>query len=233
LRASIQSATFFTIHPILQNGRQRGGRALSKSFCVALEGQRFAAPAFPSVSNLISDLRFALAPDAVAQFRRGVEVLQQIAELGLDPFAPLPAREEWTPYLEEKRRRMLELQEAVRETELGHLGALTVGYAETGAAGAPGRLYQMGADVAVVRHQLSRQATLAKYTISGDGVRVDGLLPFLCALEPGWGGPAHGTIIGSPRWGSRLSFAEVCSVVEVHARELPMVVMERGNGQPA
>ena len=61
-------------------------------------GQRFRAPAFPSVSHLISGLRFAHAADSVTQFRRGVEVLVQIADLGLDPFENLPFREEWAPY---------------------------------------------------------------------------------------------------------------------------------------
>ena len=58
------------------------------------------------------------------------------------------------------------------------------------------------------------QPPRTKYTVVGNGVRVDSLLPMLNDLEPAnWGGPSHGTILGSPRWGSRLSVEEVIAVV--------------------
>lgn len=188
-------------------------------------GQKFMAPAFPSVSHLVSGIRFLHEHQPIEQFLRGLEELRRIAELGLDPFAPLPYRVEWKPYLEEKRRRTTTLAVLAQITELVHLGSLAIGYAETTAIGAPGALYQLGADVAVVCCHCFGQPPVLKYTISGNGLRVDGLLPDFLCLEPGWGGPAHGTIIASPRGGSRLNFNQVRSVVQAHASELASSVV--------
>jgi len=43
---------------------------------------------------------------------------------------------------------------------------------------------------------------------------VDAVLPKLNALESGWGGPPTGTIVGSPREGSKLTLKEVVGIVK-------------------
>ena len=169
-------------------------------------------PQFPSVSSLISGIRFVHADDPVRQFRMGVRALRRIAELGLDPFDRLPWRAEWAPYLEEKARRLCELSRTPIAAELIACGSRTIAFATTGLCGAIGALYRQGADIAVVARPLDNQGTW-KYTIASRGPRVDGLLEALNRLEPGWGGPSHGTIIGSPWQGSKLPFAVVRSIV--------------------
>jgi hypothetical protein len=183
-------------------------------------GQPFACPGFPNVSHLVSGIRFILELDPVRQLLAGVACLRQIAELGLDPFNSLPWREEWTPFFEEKQRRLDHLASVASTAELARWKNLTIGFAETGAVGAPGALYELGADVAVVYAPSYGCPPAPKATISGKGVRVDGLLPMLNACEPGWGGPAHGSIVGSPRAGTRLSFQELRALVESNAWRL-------------
>jgi hypothetical protein len=53
-----------------------------------------------------------------------------------------------------------------------------------------------------------------KFTIAGNGIRVDSVKDRLNAKEPGWGGPPSGTILGSPREGSNLSLEEVVRIVK-------------------
>jgi hypothetical protein len=81
-----------------------------------------------------------------------------------------------------------------------------------------GALYALGCEIAIAYNPCFRPPSggesIAKYTVSGNnGIRVDHILPHLNALEPGWGGPAHGTILASPRRGSRLSPAAVKNLV--------------------
>jgi len=172
----------------------------------------FAASYFPNASHLISGIRFVHARDPVRQFLAGVEALRRIAADGLDPFGPLPWLPEWQPYFEEKQRRLAEMPDI--GFALWQSNGLTIAFAETNAIGAPSLLYRHGADVAVVFSPHFGYPPVPKYTICGNQVRVDRLLPVLNARDPGWGGPAHGTIIGSPRAGSRLSFEELRRLVE-------------------
>ncbi|MFQ5741773.1 MAG: hypothetical protein ACE5JX_22475 [Acidobacteriota bacterium] len=168
---------------------------------------------FPSVSHLISGVRFVHAAQPEKQFLESASVLARIAELGLDPFQPLPANREWEPYLLEKRRRMEELPAALAGAELEDHAGLRIAFLATDVIGAPGALYRGGADVAVVFNPRYGIPPLGKFTIGGNGVRVDILLPLLNAVDPGWGGPAHGTIIGSPHAGTSLSFSDLRRIV--------------------
>ena len=97
---------------------------------------------------------------------------------------------------------------------------LRVGYVETEWIGAVGALYGKvesgtgkGADIAVVLNPAYGPRKLRKFTIAGNGIRVDSLLEKLNKLEPGWGGPSHGTIIGSPR--ERSSTLKLETVIEI------------------
>ena len=169
-------------------------------------------PPFPSVSSLISGIRFLHAEDPVCQFRQGVRALRLIAERGIDPFDRLPAVAEWAPYLEEKSRRLSELNQAPPAAETVTCGRMKIAFSTTTLVGAVGSLDRLGADVAVVARPLETSGTW-KYTIAGRNVRVSGLLDVLKRLEAGWGGPAHGTIIGSPHRGSALPPETVRAIV--------------------
>ena len=169
-------------------------------------------PPFPSVSSLISGIRFLHAQDPVCQFRQGVRALRLVAERGIDPFDRLPAVAEWAPYLEEKSRRLSELNQAPLAAEMVTCGRTKIAFSTTTLVGAVGALYRQGADIAVVARPLETGGTW-KYTIAGRNVRVSGLLEALNRLEAGWGGPAHGTIIGSPHRGSTLPLEAVRAIV--------------------
>lgn len=65
----------------------------------------------------------------------------------------------------------------------------------------------MGAQLVIAIN--SNYNGIRKFTIPGNNIRVDAVLSKLNALEPGWGGPTTGTIVGSPKEGSKLSFEEV------------------------
>jgi hypothetical protein len=171
-----------------------------------------APPPFPSVSSLISGIRFVHASDPVRQFREGVAALRLIAQRGIDPFDRLPALACWDRYLEEKSRRQAELHSAPLAAEFVQCGTAKVAFLISELVGAVGALYRRGADVAVVARPLAEAGTW-KHTIAGRQMRVAELLPALNRLEPGWGGPAHGTIIGSPWSGSTLAPETVRAVV--------------------
>jgi hypothetical protein len=174
--------------------------------------------AFPTLSALFSGMRL-VEPDAVAQFRAGLGILQRVVEEGIDPFGTMPDLAEWRAYRERKRAELEALERdaaavALFETRGGRLA----GYLESGAIGAIGAIYHRAAVVAVafnpVFQPTREQPPRRKFTIAGRGqLRVDGLLDALRGLEPGWGGPSHGTIIASPVEGSRLSPVQVIDVV--------------------
>ena len=56
--------------------------------------------------------------------------------------------------------------------------------------------------------------TIRKFTVAGNKISVTPILEKLQKLEEGWGGPEHGTIIGSPKKGSsRLDLEQVVAMV--------------------
>lgn len=175
-------------------------------------GPRLSAP-FPNVSHLVSGIRIWLSEDPVGQLRTATTQLRRISQMRLDPFEPLPRLPDWACFFETRRHATERLAVSLAAAEVVRVGNLNVAFAETASIGAPGFLYHKGAQIAVVHRP-------GKFVIGGNGIRVDGLLPFLNAGDPGWGGPAHGTIIGSPRSGSKLTFTEVRKIVEESCRML-------------
>jgi hypothetical protein len=170
-------------------------------------------PGFPNVSHLISGIRFVHFADPERQLRAGISALRRIAESGLDPFASLPWLPEWAEYLEEKTRRVEVLHTLPREVELVRRGRLVFGFLRSAVPGAVGAVYAAGADVAVVSNPAATGPAACKYTIAANQIRIDPLLPVLNSRESGWGGPSHGTIVGSPRAGSHLPFCVVRNIV--------------------
>ncbi len=165
------------------------------------EGRPASQPrALPDLSFVISGVRL-VHPDPVEAFRVGLEVLSHWR--GLAPWGPVEPRPEWGAYLEAKRanggRLVADLRGArVFATRSGRRLVML----ETRAAGGHGALRRLGADLSVLVKPLGQGRR--KYTIASRALRVSGYLCRLNASEPGWGGPAHGTIIGSPFGGSRL-----------------------------
>lgn len=150
------------------------------------------------------------------QFGAGLGILEHWAEKGLDlregvtPGA-VPA---WGGYIEAKRRnndRLASVLSSARwsGTRQGRrLAAVT-----TSIFGAPGALYRAGAEIVVALNPDIGTPAIRKFTIAAKDLQVTAVLDELDALEPGWGGPATGTIVGSPRSGSKLSMEKVADTV--------------------
>ena len=159
------------------------------------------ARALPDLSHVVSGARL-VHPDLAGAFRAALRVVA--GWRGLPPWGPVAPRPEWQPYLWAKRgnqEALLADLDAARfvTTRAGR----RIGFVITPAAGGHEALRRLGADVSMLAMHL--EGGRYKYTVASRTLRVDGYLPRLRLLEPGWGGPHHGTIIGSPFEGSRLT----------------------------
>jgi len=169
---------------------------------------------FPTLSDVFSGMRLTIK-DPIAQLRAGLEVFRTVLIHGLDPFGLMPELPCWQAYLMAKRQNNEAIAEAKAHTEIWtSKQGVKVGYLETDFIGALGALYGLGCAVAIAFSPHFGDPPIPKYTIGGNGIRVDHLLPWLNARERGWGGPTHGTVIASPRTGSRLAPEEVKRIVQ-------------------
>lgn len=171
-----------------------------------------------NLTALFSGMRLVVE-DPVSQLWAGLGILQAVIADRLDPAGPMPDRPEWRAYASSKRALWRALETVTDRVKVfATVGGVRAGFVGTDVVGAIGQLHAMGCEVAIVYSQRFRTAPgqigIPKYSIGGrDGLRVDGLLPTIAARETGWGGPAHGTIISSPRTGSRLEPLEVTEIV--------------------
>jgi hypothetical protein len=173
-------------------------------------------PSFPTLSDVFSGMRLSLK-DPVAHMEAGLSILATVLHEHLDAYAQMPERPEWKEWIIAKRREKERLAHTRAQAELFRTSSgAHAGYLQTDFIGAPGVLYGLGCSIAIAYSSSFGDPPIRKYTIGGNGVRVDHLLPFLNALEPGWGGPAHGTIIASPRTGSSLEPTIVKRLVREH-----------------
>jgi len=156
-------------------------------------------------------------PEPSSQFWTGLEMIERLLAQEWDP-AKIPAGclpAEWQEYVEAKAQNDALLQRALATARWFETrGRRRAAAVETEHFGAVGALYQKGADVVVALHPWYGTPPAPKFTIAGNGVAVTAVLPELNRREPGWGGPATGTIIGSPREGTRLNFEEVIELVK-------------------
>lgn len=168
---------------------------------------------FPTLSGLFSGMLLVTA-DRGEQLLRGIGLLQALLARGDDPFGLMPELPQWQDYLEAKRRNQEAIGRAIEGAKLFETaGGRKVGFVETEVIGALGALYALGCQIAIAYAPRFGQPPVPKYTIAGNGLRVDSLRSRLNELEAGWGGPAHGTILGSPRRGSKLTPEQVMAIV--------------------
>lgn len=165
---------------------------------------------FPTLSDVFAGMLLT-ERDPVEQLHKGVELLAGVVETGQDPFGTIVG---FDAYAKAKAANNAAIAKAVEQakwttTQSGH----KLGYLETDFFGAPGALYGEGAEVVVAYSPQFGSPPVPKFTIAGNGIVVSAALPALNALEEGWGGPATGTIIGSPRSGSLLSLTQVVEIV--------------------
>lgn len=170
-----------------------------------------------TLSALFSGMRLTTV-GAQTQLLEGLSILNTVIAEGLNP-GELPQRPGWRRWVEAKRAEWEAARCAAAAAEIfNSVNGLRVGFLESDRIGALRELYALDCDMAIAYSPRYRNPAggdpVRKYTIGGrDGRRVDGLLPALTALEHGWGGPAHGTIIASPRIGSQLTPEQVKSIV--------------------
>lgn len=165
---------------------------------------------FPTLSDVFAGLLLS-ERDPVEQLHTGVELLKRIVEEGIDPFGTVAGYDNWANAKAENNRQMaLAVQSARWDSTVA---GRRIAVLETEFFGAPEALYGAGAEIAVCYNPRFGNPPVAKFTIAGNGIKVDMALPALNALEEGWGGPASGTIIGSPRSGSKLTLEQVTEIV--------------------
>lgn len=173
--------------------------------------------AFPTLSDVFSGMLLS-TKDPKMQLLQGIEVCRTVLQEGLDPFGVMPELPGWKAYIEAKRQNNEAIRSAVAKARFFETeGGLKAGFVETDVFGALGALYDLGCQIAIAYSPQFGDPPIPKYTIAGNGVRIDALLSVLNEREPGWGGPAHGTIVGSPRTtGSKLRPKEVIALVLEH-----------------
>ena len=207
-----------------ENGEnKRVARAVEYIDCLDTRGPevlgRRQTNSFPTLSDIFSGMLLVVR-DPVEQLHCGVEILQEIVEHGLggiNPYGRMPVEEipEWRVWAETKSANNRQITEAVKLAQHGTTqSGLKMAWLETDFFGAPGALYGVGAQIVVAFSPHFGPNRVPKFTVAGNDIRVDAVLPELNAREPGWGGPATGTIIGSPREGSKMTLSEVVEIVK-------------------
>ncbi|MDD4271315.1 MAG: hypothetical protein PHF50_00755 [Patescibacteria group bacterium] len=167
---------------------------------------------FPTFSDIFAGMCL-ITRDPVEQFQKGVEIISQIVMGNYQSF--FGTIRGFEKYSDAKAKNNRQIAEAVQLAKWSTTKAgRKLGYLETDFFGTPGALYGKGAEIVVAFAPRFGNPPVPKFTIGGNGIRVDAALASLNALEPGWGGPPTGTIIGSPREGSKLSLEQVVSVVK-------------------
>lgn len=147
------------------------------------------------------------------RFRAGLALVERVFSAGLSPLdvRPLlrdPLLSSYAAARAAARQALERLGEEATSLRLGRWRFMAL---VADLPGVHGLLRRRGADISLAGCGSPRRWTLS--------VRqelhwlIPAVLPLLAAREPGWGGPAGGGIIGSPRSGSRLSQEEVAACV--------------------
>ena len=167
-----------------------------------------------TLSYIFSGMRL-LVKKPRKQLIEGIKIFKKVLLMRLDPFGVMPEEPEWEEYIKVKKSQKEGIEKAKKDAIIfTSKKGLKIGYLETNFIGAPGALYQLGCHIAIAYNPNFGNPPRPKFTISGNKVRISLLLPILNKLEPGWGGPSHGTIIGSPREGTRLRPDEIIRIVK-------------------
>lgn len=171
------------------------------------------SPGFPTLSDIFSGMRLSIK-DPVEQLRAGISIFNIIVEEQIDPFGLMPEKGVWQSWLITKKEQKEALAKISSEAEIfTSKNGIKIGYLQTSLVGVHGLLYQLGCQVVIAYSPNFGEPPIAKYSIGGNNIKVDNLLPSISELESSWGGPAHGTIIASPRTGSRLTPEQIKNIV--------------------
>ena len=167
-------------------------------------------PEFPSLSDVFAGMLLS-ERDPKEQFFKGIELLKAVVESQQDPYGTIQGFNSYASAKAENDRQVAEVVKSAGwdTTQSG----LRMAIAESHFIGALGALYESGAKVAIILNP--NYNGIRKFTVAGNGIRVDSILSELNAREAGWGGPPTGTILGSDQKAdSKLTLDEVVGIVK-------------------
>lgn len=169
----------------------------------------------PTLSDVFAGMLLT-ERDPAKQFILGVKILQEVVQHMLNPYGRMPVEgNAWMVWTEAKRANDRLLATVIKTAKIGRTqSGKKLGWVETDFWGAPGALYGIGAEIVVAFSPRFGPDKIRKFTVAGNGIRVDAILPELNTREIGWGGPGTGTILGSPREGSVMTLNEVIEIVK-------------------
>lgn len=154
-------------------------------------------PVFPSLSSVFSGMRLTEA-SYFDQFLKGIALLRQVTDQGIDPFRPLPILTDWQPYIKAKKcNQELVHQQTKTARFFRTVTGKKLGVLKLTGIGGIGALFSRGCDIALLYHPGFGEHHIPKYTIAAKKLNIYSLVNCFEAYEPGWGG--HSCIIGSPR----------------------------------
>jgi hypothetical protein len=165
---------------------------------------------FPSLADVFAGLLLS-ERDPKEQFFKGIELLKEVLKSGQNPYGKIRG---FGSYASAKAENDRQVAEAVKSASWGKTrSGLRMAWTTSGFIGAIGALYEAGAKIAIVLNPDFNG--IRKFTVAGNNMRVDPILASLNEREQGWGGPATGTILGSPqKVSSKLAIEDVVDIVK-------------------
>lgn len=198
--------------------------------------EKHSKPQFPGLSDIIAGINLVHSRDPKKALLEGNKVLENIVENKIDPFGQINGFEQYA----EAKRTNDEAIEKVRANVqfIDSAKGLKIGFLKTEYFGAPTVVYQEGAKkygqgetIAVIAHNpaFGQAKNENKFTVglnlspaeaNQKNLKLNDLAKLLNDMDLAvdnyqqktWGGPATGTIIGSPKGGSALSLEQVLEV---------------------
>lgn len=144
-------------------------------------------------------------------FIHGLNMIEKVVSYSLDPLCMSLQEKEWIFFKRMKsnnRKRLQEIKDHVKRfvTEHDIRGGILI----THLTGVHGLMRKMGIDLSIAAKPINNKW---KYTVGSSGFSLFDLLCTLQRMENGWGGPAHGKIIGGPISGSKVIPSALVNVI--------------------
>lgn len=204
-------------------------------------GERFFAkyprPEFPGITDLMAGINLVHARDPKMALLEGEKLLKEIVDQKINPYGQIDG---FDKYAAAKKTNDQNIEKVRQEVDffVSESGRINIGWLKTEYFGAPQIVYQEGAKkfgkealVAVVAHnpafgpnknenkftvglnltpQEAKEKSLSLKELAEKLNAIDGAVNL--AEQKSWGGPATGTIIGSPKGGSAMTMEEVLEI---------------------
>lgn len=173
---------------------------------------------FPTLAQLISGM-LLVVKSPKKQMEQGLIVLREVLHSGIDPYGCMEPILDSIPHA-----RWWAAQKKLHERDLDKVytdaqwfttaSGCKLAVIETELIGIPGTLYGKGADLVIAFNPKFevKGKCIRKFSVCGNEIKVNSILEKI--EETGWGGPQHGTFVGSPTdKSSNLTIEEVKDLV--------------------